>query len=113
MKTVAKLWIWVGVFAVLSPLGLILPKVFKGGDAWGEWDAEGINGLVGYIPAGFQKLTDLWKAPLPDYTFRGWEDKGLIQNGFAYVVSAVAGSVIIWLTMRAISRLLIKKTWDK
>lgn len=56
MKTVTKLWIGLGILAVVSPLGLILPEYFKAGDAWGEWGTDTIKDLVGYTPVGLEKI---------------------------------------------------------
>lgn len=100
MKITTKLWIGMAVLAVLSPLGLILPEYFKAGSAWGEWGADEIQALVGYIPNGLAKLSTLWKAPIPDYAFKGWEEKSLPHLSFAYIISAIAGiavcAVLVW-----------------
>jgi cobalt/nickel transport protein len=91
MKTATKLGIGVGILAALSPIGLILPEIFKAGSAWGEWGPDEVKDLVGYIPADLEKLSSLWKAILPDYAFSGWESKGLGSLSFAYAASALAG----------------------
>ena len=106
MKTTLKLWIGVGILIILSPLGLILPEYFRGGDAWGEWGAEGIKELVGYIPAGLEKLSGVWSAPLPDYAFSGWEAKGLGEMSLAYIFSALVGIVITVAAVVLIGKLL-------
>ncbi len=101
MKTNTKLWVGMVIFIVLSPLGLILPEHFKAGSAWGEWGADEIQTLVGYVPKGLAKFASLWNAPIPDYAFKGWEEKGLPHLSFAYIISAVVGialvSVLVWL----------------
>ena len=61
MKITTKLWIGVGALIILSPLGLIIPDHFKAGSAWGEWGADKIQKLVGYVPKGLGKLSSLWK----------------------------------------------------
>ncbi|MDD4907666.1 MAG: PDGLE domain-containing protein [Candidatus Omnitrophica bacterium] len=109
MKTITKLWIGLGIFAVLSPLGLLLPEHFKAGDAWGEWGADGIKELVGYIPKGLEKLSSLWSAPLPDYAFKGWEEQGLASLSAAYIFSAVVGVIIVCVILLLIGKLLSKK----
>lgn len=91
MKTVTKLWIGLGVLAVVSPIGLFLPEKLKAGSAWGEWGADEIKGLVGYIPSGLEKLSTVWNAIMPDYAFKGWEGKGLEHLSFAYIISAIFG----------------------
>jgi hypothetical protein len=37
MKGMKRLWCGLLVLILISPLGLILPGVFKSGAAWGEW----------------------------------------------------------------------------
>lgn len=91
MKTITKLWIGLGVLAVVSPIGLFLPEKLKAGSAWGEWGADEIKGLVGYIPSGLAKISTIWNAILPDYAFKGWEGKGLGHLSFAYIISAIVG----------------------
>ena len=95
MKTTAKLWIGIGLLALLSPLGLILPERFKAGDAWGEWGLEAFKEILGYVPAGLGKLSSLWSAPFSDYAFNGQQDKGLCQLGLGYIVSAAIGILLI------------------
>jgi hypothetical protein len=72
-----------------------LPEHFKAGAAWGEWGADEMQKLVGYIPQGLEKLSSLWSAPIPDYAFKGWEEKGLPHLSFAYIISAVLGIAIV------------------
>jgi len=109
MKTTTKLWIGIGALILLSPLGLMLPKYFKAGDAWGEWGSESVKELVGYIPQGLKKLSRLWSAPLPDYSLGGWEEKGLPHLSLAYIVSAVVGVAVIVVAVLLIGRMLAKK----
>ena len=89
MKATAKLWMGIVVLIILSPLGLIIPAHFKAGSAWGEWSAGEIRKLVGYAPGGLERLSSLWKAPMPGYAFKGWEEKGLTHLSFAYIFSAI------------------------
>ena len=109
MKLTTKFWIGIGVLIILSPLGLILPEHFKAGSAWGEWGADEMQKLVGYVPKGLEKLSALWNAPMPDYAFKGWEEKGLSHLSFAYIMSAIIGIGIIVLVMIGIGKLLAKK----
>ena len=108
MKITTRCWIALGVLALLSPLGLILPEHFKAGSAWGEWGADEFQKMIGYVPQGLSKLGSLWKAPLPDYAFKGWEEKGLTHLGFAYIVSAVVGMglilALVWLLGKALAK---------
>ena len=109
MKTATKFWIGIAVLIILSPLGLILPEHFKAGSAWGEWGADEMQKLVGYIPQGLEKLSSLWNAPLPDYAFKGWEEKGLSHLSFAYITSAILGIGIIAIVVLVIGKVLVKK----
>ncbi len=109
MKITTKLWIGIFVLIILSPLGLILPGHFKAGAAWGEWGVEEMQKLVGYIPRGLAKLSSLWNAPIPDYTLKGWEGKGLSHLSFAYIISAVVGILITVLVILLIGKILAKK----
>jgi cobalt/nickel transport protein len=109
MTLTKKLWIGIIVLIVLSPLGLILPDHFKAGSAWGEWGGEEIQKMSGYVPQGFQKLSERWKAPLPDYAFQGWEGKDLFSMSFAYVISAIIGIAIIAGVALLIGKMLVKE----
>lgn len=109
MKTTAKLWIGIGILILLSPIGLLLPELFRAGAAWGEWGTEEIKELVGYVPSGMQRLAELWKAPLPDYALRGWEKKGLAQLSLAYIICAAVGVAIIVSATLLIGRLLANR----
>jgi hypothetical protein len=91
MKIETKLCIGLAILAVLSPIGLLLPSIFGAGSAWGEWGADEMKGLIGYIPVGLEKLSSLWTALFPDYSFAGWEGASLPLQSVAYVVSAVVG----------------------
>ena len=109
MKLITKFWIGIAVLIVLSPLGLMLPEHFKAGSAWGEWGADEMQKLVGYIPKSLEKLSGLWSAPIPDYAFKGWEEKGLPRLSFAYIMSAVIGIAIVAVVVLIIGKILAKK----
>ena len=109
MKTSRKLWIWLGILIAASPLGLIIPEIFKSGSAWGEWSAEKIKDLTGYIPEGLKKLSEIWSAPLPDYGIKSWGNKGLFRSGTGYIISAVIGVSVVVISVFVIGKLLAKK----
>jgi len=92
MKAVTKLWIGLAILVMLSPIGFILPKHFKTGPAWGEW-----------------RTGSIWKAPMPDYAFKGWTEKGLPHLSFAYIISAIIGIGIIAAVMMLIGKILARK----
>jgi len=109
MKTVSRFWLFLGVLIVLSPLGLILPGHFKAGSAWGEWGADEMKALVGYIPEGLEKLSNLWSAPIPDYAFQGWQDKPLLNLSIAYIISAFVGVAACVGLLYILGKFLVKK----
>ena len=109
MKLAARLWIGIVILVVLSPLGLLLPEHFKAGSSWGEWGVGEIQKMAGYIPKGMAKFSGLWQAPIPDYAFKGWEEKGLPLLSFAYIISAAIGVVIVVLLALIIGKFLSKK----
>jgi hypothetical protein len=109
MKTITKLWVGIGVLILLSPLGLLLPDHFKAGDAWGEWGTDAFKEMIGYIPAGLEKLSSVWSAPIPDYAFKGWEEKGLGDLSFAYIFSAVLGIAITAIVVFLLGKMLVNK----
>ena len=108
MRTIKKLWIGIAILVILSPLGILLPDYFKAGAAWGEWGKEEIEKLAGYVPKGFEKLSNLWSAPLPDYSIKGWEEKGLLFTSVAYIISAAAGVIVIYLLMLLYGKIISK-----
>jgi cobalt/nickel transport system permease protein len=86
------LWVAIIVLVVASPLGLLAP-----GTAWGEWGTGQLKEL-GFqsAPAGLEKLSHLWGAPLAGY------DLPVLGNtNFGYLLSAAVGvvviGVIVWL----------------
>ncbi len=84
-----KFWWGLGALTVLSPLGLL-----AGGAAWGEWGAEELQKMLGFIPAGMQRLADTWShAPLGDYSLPGLEN--FWSAAIVYIICAILGVGII------------------
>jgi len=90
MTTVKKLWVGIGILALLSPLGLILPSLFKADGAWGEWNLEEIERITNFAPQGMKRLARIWKAPMPDYTVPG-QRTGMLGEILGYVCTAIIG----------------------
>jgi len=91
MNQTKKLWWGLMILILLSPLGLILPEIFRSGPAWGEWSLEEIEKMLGFIPEGLKKWTDLWSSPLPEYNVAAWEKKGLFHSSLGYILSGFLG----------------------
>jgi cobalt/nickel transport system permease protein len=90
-------WLWLGlaILVLAAPLGLLAP-----GTAWGEWGMEELVRLgIKSIPAGLEKLSTIWGAPLAGY------DLPILGNAsLGYVLSALLGilvvALVVWLFMR-------------
>ncbi len=97
MKGINKLWIGLGVLALLSPLGLL-----ASGTAWGEWGADEFSDMLGYVPKGLARFAEIWSAPLPDYTVPSLGDVP------GYIASAIIGMALVvvltWGLGRALAR---------
>ncbi len=86
-----KLWLALAAVAALTPLGIIIPAKLQGGDAWGEWGAEALKKMLGYVPAGFRGLHNLWNPPIPNYGAgaASSDTGGYLASGFTGAVLAV------------------------
>jgi hypothetical protein len=104
-----KLWEVIILLVILSPLGIIVPYLVKAGSAWGEWGPEEIKNLIGYVPAGLERLSSLWNPILPDYNFKGWEEKPLLHQSVAYIVSGFIGVFIVGGVAMLIGRLISRR----
>jgi len=93
-------WLWAGFAALLllTPIGALAE-----GTAWGEWGAEELRSLVGFVPAGLGELGGAWTAAVPDYA------PAFVRDPLAgYLVAAIIGSGLVigvaWLLGRALVR---------
>ncbi|MCE5311682.1 MAG: PDGLE domain-containing protein [Nitrospiraceae bacterium] len=96
------------VMALLTPLGIVLPMIAGSEDAWGEWGSETLQKLLGYLPEGFKKIADLWKAPLPDYNMGG-DGAGIGTQVVSYIVSGLLGIILVVLVIFVIMKFVVKK----
>ena len=76
------------VLIILVPIGLL-----ASGTAYGEWSAEELEQLVGFVPSGLGSMSNLWHAPFPDYSLPGLPDT-FFGVSLGYYVSAIIGVVI-------------------
>jgi len=102
-----KLWVGLLMMALLTPLGILLPEKFKAEEPWGEWGAEKLQKLLGYVPEGLRKLADFWKAPIPDYNFGG-ESASMTLQAISYIVSGLLGIGVCAFVVYAVSRFMAK-----
>jgi cobalt/nickel transport system permease protein len=99
-ESLKPLWVTLAVLMILTPFGIL-----AAGSAWGEWAPEDfahpsaraqISAASGdqapptAAPAGLQRLSSFWTAPMPRYA-----PPFLRSPSFGYLLSAVAGTGII------------------
>jgi len=91
----------------ITPAGILIPAYFDAGDAWGEWSAQTVKELVGYVPEGLKKYSGIWKAPMTDYSMNA-TDKSLVHQSGYYIVSGIIGATLTYLVVLLISGLIVK-----
>jgi hypothetical protein len=106
-KLQKKILVILLLLCLLTPIGILLPAFFNTGDAWGEWSAQTVKELVGYVPKGLAKYSDVWKAPLTDYSVKR-EDSSIVHRSGYYLVSGIIGATITYIAMLLITGLIIR-----
>ena len=112
MTTIKKLWVGIGVLALLSPLGLILPSLFKAEGAWGEWSLKEVERIIKFAPQGMKRLAGIWKAPLPDYTVPG-QRTGMVGESLGYLFAAIIGIALVAGIMYLLAKLLARRNGNE
>ncbi|EGD53142.1 hypothetical protein TheetDRAFT_0158 [Thermoanaerobacter ethanolicus JW 200] len=97
-----KFYIAAIVIILLTPLGLLAP-----GSAWGEWGLDEIKSMIGYVPEGMNRFSEVIKAILPDYSIPGF-DANFFQQALGYIFSAVVGIAAIVLIFAILGRIMGK-----
>jgi cobalt/nickel transport system permease protein len=100
------------VLAILTPLGLYLPARFGSGSAWGEWSAQQIGKMAGYVPSGLAGAEGRWHSVLPDYALPGQKSAPLLALSLSYIVSAFVGIGLLWLLSAVAGKLMRGKERD-
>ncbi|MCK9417755.1 MAG: PDGLE domain-containing protein [Nitrospirae bacterium] len=108
ISTAKKLWIGIGILALLSPLGLIIPQWFGSEGAWGEWGSDTIEKMVGFMPQGMKRLAQKWEAPMMGYAVPG-QGRGLTGESFGYIITGIIGIALTSGLMFLIAKALIRK----
>jgi cobalt/nickel transport protein len=103
------MWIGLAVLALLSPIGIIIPDKVKAGAAWGEWGTDEIEKMLGYVPQGMKRFSEMWRAPLPDYDLKGWDQMGLGMQSLGYIFSAIVGMAITVAVILILGKVAIKE----
>ncbi len=104
-RVVRVLLIVVGVMIVLSPIGILLVWNYNG--AWGEWDVQTVEHMVGHKLPGMEKLSTIWNhAVLPGYNLPGWENK--LSASLGYIISAIVGTTLVVLLYYLLVKVAVK-----
>lgn len=106
-KLQKKILIILILLCLITPVGILLPMYFNTGEAWGEWSAQTVKSLIGYVPNGLAKYSDIWQAPINGYTMNGGDKSVVHQSGY-YVVSCIIGATIAYLVMLVISKIITR-----
>jgi cobalt/nickel transport protein len=108
MAKTKNLWIVIGILALLSPLGIIIPGYFGAGGAWGEWSLEQIEKIAGFMPEGMRRIAGTWKAPMPNYGVSGQGAVGL-HSGLRYLLSGILGIAVTAGLVYLLTKMLLHK----
>lgn len=103
--TVQRFRFGLSVLALISPLGVVLPLLGGAKSGWGEWGAAELARLAGFVPEGMKRLGEMWRAPLPDYSFAG-PGEGVVTACLTYLLSAALGIALLLFCARACGRFL-------
>ena len=77
---------WLAIIIALVPLGL-----FSESRAWGEWGLSFFKDKLGFVPNGILKLSEIYFAPVKDYSLKG------LSSVESYYFSAFLGVLVILL----------------
>ncbi len=91
-------WAALGVLCLASPVGLL-----AAGSAWGEWAPNELKARLGFVPPGLARISDVWRAVLPDYAL-----PGVRSTAAAYALSAVIGVALIAAVLLLAGRLAVR-----
>ncbi len=97
VSKIKYLYIVIGILILATPIGLLAK-----GTAWGEWGAEEISNLVGFVPKGMEEGFQ-FNSPIPDYSF------GFLKEYFGYILSAIIGVAIILIIFKVLGKINLKR----
>ena len=118
LSGVRKLAVAMVVLVLLTPLGLYLPKLFRAGPAWGEWNGAELQaemarqpgGESSVVPQGLEHAeTEGWKAPLRDYDVPGRRAEQPASRYAAYLLSVAVGVMAIGLLLLLAGKRIARK----
>jgi cobalt/nickel transport protein len=59
--------------------------------------------MIGFIPAGLEKLADIWEAPISGYKLGG-EEASIWTRAAWYIISGIIGILIVGCIAYALAR---------
>lgn len=95
MKENKKIILLFALLVALLPAGILIPRFFHAGDAWGEWSVKSVKEQTGMEPSGMKKSADTYEAPMPDYSVEK-DNQSLWASSANYIVSGLVGTGIIF-----------------
>jgi cobalt/nickel transport system permease protein len=96
-KKMKPLYVIIGILILATPLGLL-----ASGTAWGEWGAEEIQELIGFVPKGMETGFQ-FNSLIPDYSL------GNMAEYIGYIISAGLGVIIILIIFKVLSKINLRK----
>ena len=99
-----KLSLGLLALALLTPLGIVLPKVFHAEGTWGEWGPEHLGQVLGYVPERLSRGAHIWRAPAAGYSFSK-DGACLASQLFFYIIAGLAGIALIALAVVLLARI--------
>ena len=81
----------IAILIAATPLGLLTT-----GSAWGEWGAEDLSEMLGYVPSQIANGWE-WSAFMPDYSI------GALPEACGYILSAVIGVALLIILFKLFS----------
>lgn len=87
----------IGILILATPLGLL-----ANGTAWGEGGLEEIKHFIGFVPKGMEQGFK-FDSPIPGYDF------GFSSKYFGYILSALAGVIIILIIFKVLEKINLKR----
>ena len=96
-KKMKPLYVIIGILVLATPLGLL-----ASGTAWGEWGAEEIQELIGFVPKGMENGFQ-FNSLIPDYNL------GNVAEYIGYIISAALGVIIIFIIFKILSKINLRK----
>jgi hypothetical protein len=99
-----KLALGLLVLALLTPLGIVLPRAFHAEGTWGEWGPEHLGRVLGYVPERLGRGAHIWHAPAAGYSFSK-DGASLGSQLLFYIIAGLAGIILIALAVVLLARI--------